>query len=213
MAGKLKKRKEKQTTVIALMGLSSGVGTTHLAVMIGMYLANGRRCKTAIVEYGQHEYYEQIKEYEKSKRVRLSTLAANKNAFSSHGIDFYEGVHNAGMIGMLKDGYDYILVDMKLDEQLRFSTQKLGELLQADRRIAVMSMSSWKLKECMMRLERIRRTALDKQLKLVSLTGSSRLRKRLKKRDCKAVMLIPWEPDPFHLKSENLQWLQRLIEE
>lgn len=196
----------KNKKIVAVTGLAQGVGTTHLAVMLATYLTNGRHCRVAVVEYGQHGSYEQMKNVLKYKRVRLSTKALAEHGFSAYGIDFYQSIYQSGAIGILRENYDVIIIDQSLRANQFISIEEAAELWQADMRIAVISMVPWKWKECIWKQNRLMETVEKKRLKTVSMTDAA-YRKNEK------VLQIPWEPDPFHIKAETIPWLYRLLEE
>lgn len=196
--------------VVSIMGLARGVGATHLAIMLGMYLAHGRHCKVAMIEYGQHGCYEQIRREVRIKEVRLSVKAPQRHAFSYRGIDFYEGVKIPGFTGMLAETYDYIIIDMCAVDLEQISWL-FGEWLNSEISIAVSSFSPWKSRECRARLMRITGRAAGKTVSVVSLTN--RAKDSLKHRNdiYKDIKLIPWEPDPFYIRAENLPWFQHIV--
>ena len=56
----LRKRNKCNTSSVikvGVMGSARGVGTTHLAVMLANYYANGCGMKTCVVEFNDHKDY------------------------------------------------------------------------------------------------------------------------------------------------------------
>lgn len=196
--------------VVGIMGLARGVGATHLAIMLGMYLAHGRHCKVAMVEYGQHGCYEQIRREVRIKEVRLSVKAPQRHAFSYKGIDFYESVKIPGFPGILAEIYDYIIIDMcAVDLEKR--SWLFGEWLNSEISVAVSSFSPWKSRECRARLMRIMGQAAGKTVSVVSLTTKPKDCLKHRNEICKDIKLIPWEPDPFYIRAENMLWFQHIV--
>ncbi|MDO5402654.1 MAG: hypothetical protein Q4F11_04370 [Eubacteriales bacterium] len=189
-----------RTEFVNVMGLSRGVGATHLAIMLGTYLVHGRHCRVAMIEYGQHGCYENIRKEKKTKRVRLSVKAAQRHAFSYNGLDFYESIYNAGFIRAMAKNYNYIIIDMRAEDILSPASPLIDIWLNGMISIGVMSMVPWKMHECMERLERINALAEYKKVRLVSLTG----------KENKKINIIPYEPNPFSIKAQNLPWLNEM---
>jgi len=61
------------------MGVGRGVGTTHLTIMIGNYLANGLGKKVALLELNRNNAYSKIKQMKCSK--------VGKACFEVNGMD------------------------------------------------------------------------------------------------------------------------------
>ena len=191
--------------LVNVMGLCRGAGATHLAIMLGIYLAHGMHCKTAVIEYGQHGCFEKIQEEKKTKRVRLSVKAAQRHGFSYKGIDLYEGIFNAGFVQTLAENYDYIIVDMRAEDIIKPGSQLIGMWLEGLVSIGVMSDVPWKLHECMEQLEKVNAVAEGKKIRLASLTKTA-------KHADKNMDIIPYEPDPFNIKAQSLPWLKKIIQ-
>lgn len=188
--------------------MSSASGATQLSIMIGSYYAHVVHRRTAIV--GNDALYERIRnDFKTSGATRISEAAGK--AYSYKGIDFYNHVRDSFMC-VLPEYYDVIIVDMNLKNVGENMIKALEIVTGCDKKILVGSLLPWKSKECMKKLDRIRRFLDVEGLKMATMTYNRETAQRMEREYKIKVVLEPQEPDPFRIQGSNLVWIRDLVE-
>ncbi|MGN0317214.1 MAG: hypothetical protein ACI4E1_04670 [Lachnospira sp.] len=203
------RRAKRTNEVIGLIGICPGAGTTHLGIMLANYYANGLHKKVAVVGIGPAQDYDLIREELDTKRVRYYKGSFGRHAFSYKGIDFFARVHD-GMIGILRDFYDIIIVDLSLDGVDSNMLAALREVTECEKKILVGSFSPWKCKECVKKIERINRILKVDGLTLATMTTSPKRVKEIEKNYNIRVCQVPMETNPFKICGEHLGFIKNL---
>lgn len=204
------RRARKTSEVIGLIGICPGAGTTHLGIMLAGYYANGLHRKVAIVGIGPAQDYDLIREELNTKRVRYYRGNSGRHAFSYKGIDFFARVSD-GMIGVLRDFYDIIIVDLNLNGVENNMLSSLREVTECDKKILVGSFSPWKCRECINKIERINRILNVNGLTLATMTTNPKRVKQLEKQYKIRVCQVPMETNPFRICGEHLAFIRQLV--
>lgn len=194
------KTNTKATIVIGIMGIAQGVGTTHLSIMVGNYLANGLGNKVAIVELGKKDDYASFA----PEKMLCDDEHKNKH-FTSNGMEFYESVLNFEVPIILSKNYDYVIFDIECSNVFG-----KNQFVRSDKKIVIGSLSRWKVNLYEQFISDMKGIEGYKDCKYVSLTMVKKCAKRIEHDHGIKIDQIPFDDNPFHIQCENLQWLKHL---
>lgn len=131
------------TVVIAVAGMSRGVGCTHTAISIAQYISS-ENYSVAIVEMNNHSSFSQI--YDESYDI-----GKLEHSFNINGVDYY--TNNAHeLMKILNAGYDYIVLDLSLVKKLNEKglveiDKNMQEMQRANKQILVVGIKEWQMKD------------------------------------------------------------------
>lgn len=188
----------KDSYVIGILGVTSGVGTTHLSIMIGNYLANILGKTVALLELNKNNTF--------SRLANLESSEEEKSCININGIDFYQNIVYEDILQIMTNRYNYVVLDIS-------NKYILGknEFLRSHKKIIIGSLSKWKIHDYFKYLDS-NYLALEKTPSIfLSLTKDSLYHKKIQKKYGITVKPIPFEENPFYLQSKNLQWIQELL--
>lgn len=185
---------EKRPCKIGVMGSGRGNGTTHLAIMLANYCANGCGLATAAIEYGSHRDYMKICD-------ETRTRAEDIRHFSYKGIVFHTCCSSMEVANCLLEKKDVVVLDLNACDEAA-----LEEFFRCDIRIAVGAVSLWKLAELQKMMKRLEST--EYVLAVVS-PDDRRLKEILDGRQ--TFFNIPIEPNPFYITSDTMYQLKSLL--
>lgn len=104
--------------IVRCIGIKSGIGTTHMAVMVAVYhQALGKR--VALVEYHRSEDFTRIS-------LIHSDIQEYRHYFSLEGIDYYPFYHYGGYHKIFHEAYDLVVLDSGVMEADRLESEKAG---------------------------------------------------------------------------------------
>lgn len=188
----IKKLKEKVS--IGIIGIGKGCGATHLVVALANYLQSALGKKTAVIELsGQQELKELIGK-EGDKRQKL------------FGVSYFTDICVGNIPEIMNSRYDAFVLDLGAD----YETAR-EEFLRCDRKIVVGSISPWKAFAYEHFLNTITATENYEAWEFLVLFANVLDKKRLQKRYGMYMISIPWIENPFCLKQEDMQFLQKII--
>ena len=197
---KYMKADAKATVVIGIMGIAQGVGTTHLSIMVGNYLANGLGNKVAIVGLGKKDDYASFAPTPMGSRDECEN-----EYFISNGMKFYKSVSNLQVPIILSKNYDYVIIDIECNNAFG-----RNQFIKSDKKVVIGSLSRWKVNLYEQFLSDIQNMKEYKECKYVSLTMVKKCAKKIEQDYGIKIEQMPFEDNPFYIKCENLQWLKRL---
>lgn len=190
MGRKQIKEQDKGTEIIGIIGTQSGVGTTHTAYMLTAFLARVMGYKVALVE-------ENV-----SGCVRQAGIILN-NKFT-RDISFYSQTDGDELYDVINRGYDFVIVD--------FGTEYAGnrsDFLMCTKKIVVGSLSWWNIHRY---VGFVAKTEGEKSRKHWIFLATAPIKEGVAyMRKCGiTIMPIPYEPDPFRLDENGLEWARGL---
>lgn len=135
-AGLLKRRKGR-CRIIAVAGVSSGVGTTHSVLMMANYLRR-QRLKVGVAELGEKRHFEQVeKAYE-----GMGFDPSLTEHFRIKQVTYHKCVGKDNLMALYRMDYDVLLLDM--GHRLNAYAD---DFQMADLSVIVAQLSEWKLEE------------------------------------------------------------------
>jgi len=180
------------------MGVGRGVGTTHLTIMMGNYLANGLGKKVALLELNKNNTYSEIK-LMKCSRIK-------KTCFEVNGIDFYENISYEDIPKIMANNYNYLILDVS-------SNYILGrnEFLRSHKKIVVGSLSKWKAQEYFKCFENMQLISEISACQFLSLSKDFEVVKIVKDKYGVPIVQIPFEENPFYIESNHMEWIGKIL--
>lgn len=195
-----------RATVIAVMGVGAGVGTTHTAIALAHVLSHSFR-KVVIAEMEAKSTA-----FQKLARIvggsRASTGAQGCN-FRIDRVQYVRTPSRSDMIELLTGQYEIIICDLGTGR----SKELQEEFKRADISIVVGAAAEWKIEE----LERFKATThadegLSASLKYcVPLASTSILRRLGKTLRTRNIFAVPAEPVPFEPSEETTAALHAVV--
>ncbi|WP_027436906.1 hypothetical protein [Lachnospira multipara] len=198
--------------VIGLIGLSRGVGTSHLSLMLGNYLVNVLGIKTAIVCFDDGSLVDLLKQI--FDRKSNSVFSKNNEevekfrGITHNGIDIFSH-RSCENWRTLTNTYQYVIIDISVSDYNYSKAVK--DFVSCDKKIIVGSMTPYKLNECIERFKRIKTLVGKEELSVVSMTYNKEEAKALKESFGVTIKAIPYEQDLRVTNGSNLKWLDELI--
>ncbi|WP_438350949.1 protein kinase domain-containing protein [Paenibacillus sp. FA6] len=192
------------TYVIAVMGASSGAGTTHTAISIVHYLARNFN-KVAIVELNR--YASTFGRIQQIVEGKIHFENKKEHRFSVEGVDYYRQSTSINIIELLGGNYNYIILDLGSFQE----NDGLEEFLRADIPILVGWGSEWRMQDMEVAISSLRRHQQNKWIycmPLASLDAVKRLRKQM---GSMKVYSLPLHIDPFDVHDEMDEMLSQIL--
>lgn len=193
------------TRVVAVMGVSSGSGTTHTAICIAHYLARVFN-KVAIVEMTMDAAsFARIQQVVEGKR---SLTKQQERRFTVEDVDYYRQTPRANMIALLGGSYNFVVMDLGSYHE----NDRLEEFLRADLPILVGWGSEWRMQDMSDVINSLSRYPQNKWiycLPLAPLDAVQRLRKQL---NSTKVYSLPVHLDPFDRSDQTDKVMDQLFQ-
>jgi len=180
------------------MGIGRGVGTTHLTIMMGNYLANGLGKKVALLELNRNNTYSEIK-LMKCSKIR-------KACFEVNGMDFYENISYEDIPKIMESNYNYLILDVSNNYILG-----KNEFLRSHKKIVVGSLSKWKAQEYFEYFENMKLTSDISACEFLSLSKDRDVVKIVKDKYRVGIDQIPFEQNPFYIAGNHMGWIEKII--
>jgi len=180
------------------MGVGRGVGTTHLTIMMGNYLANGLGKKVALLEFSGNNTYSEI--------MRRKCLKISKTCFKMNGMDFYENISYEDISKIMANNYNYLILDVSYNCILG-----RNEFFRSHKKIVVGSLSKWKAQEYLKYFENTQFGMGNAACKFLSLSKDCEMVKIVKDKYRVSIGQIPFEENPFYIGSNHMEWIGKII--
>lgn len=191
-------KKHSRGTVISLVGVESGVGTTHFALLFGHYLVR-QRYRIALVECNHSGDFGRIEAaYEGGKK------ASNRTKFKAKGVVYYKEVSSKELTQIYQEPYDVIILD--IGSHLKEFRE---EILRADQTMFIGfygDWRAWRYKEFLQNHSDL----IRKRSKLLVSFGSNEELRSLKKLSSSQCYGIPCIEDPFIRSKEGNRFLNNI---
>lgn len=196
------------TIIIAVAGISRGVGCTHTAIAISNYIAQSGY-SVALVEMNANKHIAQI--YDEVYEEGLL-----EKSFNIDGVDYYYN-NSQDLIHVLSAGYQYIVLDLSLirgegDKGKSINNVNFIEMQRANKQILVGGIKDWQLKDFKIALGGEESTNWN----LYITFSDTDMFNNFKKEIDRNVFMAPYCPDPFktydeqdialrHMLNDNIQ--------
>lgn len=189
--------------VIAVMGVSPGVGTTHTAILLAHTLAGYAR-KVAIVELEPKSAA-----FRRLESIVLGKTKAGKASsppcFQINSVDYIRQPARSEWIELLAAGYDFVVCDIGSANRKEW----LEEFARADLPVIVASGAEWREEEAMVLGSRIGEAVRRKWVCLVPLGNAAAVRRLRKHLATERVYMIAAESDPFDPGQETVTAIKK----
>jgi hypothetical protein len=199
------KGKGTRCVVIALAGASSGVGTTHTAIMfVSALFRTGSRVAIAELD-PKSTAFQRISTMINGKDYDLSSV----RQFRFAGVQYVRAPSRTELISLLAGNYDCVLCDLGSSRKKEW----IEEFIRADLAVAVGSGAEWREEDLVQFMDISREMPGRNLVCCIPLATASILRRVRRKIGLQRVYAIPLEPDPFEPGEETVKALSSLYDE
>lgn len=199
---KLVREKPRGKLVIGLIGTNSGVGVTHLGLMMAHYFSQCQGHKTAFIECGLHNELEFLQK----DLFDPEEEDYNGDSFRLGRITFYKNTNMHKIPEIIGASYDCVILDLGTD-----MVKYKSEFLRCDKKVVVCSLAIWKQHELANFINNHLHIKNSEQWIYVSPFTTNQIRKEAVKKLKRNIHGIPYEPDPFYLSDEMVLFFQKIL--
>lgn len=178
---------------IGILGVGNGVGVTHLAAALMHYCSAYQKSQTALVELSGNHELEELKKERDSSLLRPGREHYFVNATCER------------MAEIINCGYETYILDLG-SEFYRIKE----EFLRCDKKIIIVSLSSWKRKELKHFMSYTYAEA-GEEVTFLAQFGKKKDRKDFQRTYRLPVYAFPYMEDPFHLTEADRLFLKKLL--
>lgn len=192
---------------IGIASAASGLGATHLCIALANYLVSKKGYKTACLEFGQSNAFEELKN--NCAPALFSAKPAANRYFKIYDVDYYPNVKKDELPALSNAGYDVLILDFGV-----LSPDNLDEFYRCDQKLLLNSAASWRRNELTTLLSTY---PAIKDLEfihfMVLYATRSDMHKIAKVHDLSLRQLcaVPFLPNPFHIGKEQFSFFEGLI--
>ncbi|WP_322904401.1 serine/threonine protein kinase [Paenibacillus sp. SGZ-1009] len=182
----------KTTQVIALIGATAGVGTTHAAIMVAHYLAR-RQHSVALVEMnGAPGAFARIQQVAVSGLNEQQRMRQARQ-FELENVHYWRESARAEVVSLLGGSYQFIVLDLGMYKH----NDRLEEFLRADLPIVVGSGAEWRYQDMIELTNELKQYSHEKWHYCLPLAHEAAVRRLRKELATEQVYALPCQPDPF----------------
>ncbi len=200
MNKKIYSKIKQPTRVIGIIGTGSGVGATHLAIMLSVFLSYITGRKTALVEKNDSGCFRQAE-------IILQNMKWN-NKKTIKEISIYKQASSSELSNIMASGFEFVVVDFGHNLE-----DNQDQFLMCNAKIVVGSLSLWKIHELVGFLAKIENEPSKKYWAYLMSSPIQKGQKYLRNKFKLNVQVIPYEPDPFYLRGETMNFLKDLCKQ
>jgi hypothetical protein len=186
------------TCIIGVMGVGRGVGTTHLTIMLGNYLANGLGKTVALLELNRNKAYSDM------QHIKCSKIS--KFCFEEKNLKFYENVSYDSIPEIMANNYNYMILDISSNDLFG-----KNEFIRCHKKIVVGSLSRWKVHEYINFLENMQLLSEVAVCQFLSLSRDGKAAEFIEDNYKVKINQIPFELNPFYIESSHMEWIARIL--
>lgn len=193
------------TVIIAVAGISRGVGCTHTAIAISNYIAKSGY-GVALVEMNTNKHIAQI--YDEGYEQGLL-----EKSFNIDGVDYYYN-NSQDLINILSAGYKYIVLDLSLirgidDKRKSINNVNFMEMQRANKQILVGGIKDWQLNDFRIALGDEESINWNLYITLSDKDMFSKFKKEMHRN----VFFAPYCPDPFKTYDEQDTAISNMLDD
>lgn len=174
------------------------MGVTHLCLALSNFLCSKQGMRTAYVELNA------------SNQICSLSPGTGNGAFSYMGITMFPGITLTSLPELLRMDYDYFILDMGV-----LNTYSVREFVKCEKQFLVCSLSKWRKKLTLEKLEKLR-TDLSCNQKILRILGcGSEKESKLSLPNGATFQMIPipFISNPFHLPLELFSFFRKILGE
>lgn len=190
--------RENEIQVIGIIGAGSGVGVTHLCILMANYFCGCCGKKTSVLEWNDHGDFARF-------GSACTGMGRKEALYQIQEVDYYPRAGQRTLAQCLKDGYEKIIIDFGAMEG-----QESAELLRCHKVFLIISFSEWQ-EGAFGAQEAWQEKALENGWLCLAAFGSEESRIQWNKRRRPAVLRIPFSVDAFTITKDELDWIKRLV--
>lgn len=191
------------TLVAAVLGASSGVGTTHSCIAFGHFLAS-RYGKVAIVEMSaKSTAFSRIQEI--AEGGKLGSI----RKFEINGIHFWRQTARTEVISLLGGSYDAVVLDLGSYRD----SERLEEFLRADLPIVIGSGAEWRQHDVVTLARMLSRHPQPGRIYALPLAGEETIQEMRKALGTSKVHALPLQSDPFEIPDSSQQTFAQVFQD
>ena len=182
------------------MGTTHGAGATHFCCMLGVFLTVVKGYKIAIVEMNQAVCFRQAE-------IILNNLKNKKSKKILKMISIYTQADEIKLSEVVSMDFDFVIVDYGCDYDIA-----RGSFLMCQRKFVIGSMSWWKLQSYVLFLVNTGNEQSRKHWTFLTTTPVAEGIGYVKKEFKIHVSNVPYEPDPFRLGKNSVDFFYKLAD-
>lgn len=191
--------KTQPTVTIGILGTGAAVGTTHLAFMLAVFLSSVMGRTTALVEHNDSQCFRQAE-------IILRNLKT-RNISKIKKISIFKHTDDQELSKIIESGFEYVVVDFGKN----FLEAK-SLFYMCTSKMIVGSLSLWRIQEYVEFLVRREKEGARAHWAYLATSPIQEGQQYLKHKLGIRVQVIPFEPDPFSLGKDSLDFLQSLCD-
>lgn len=186
--------------LIGVAGAGNGTGTTHTVCLLANYLWGVKQIKTAAIQKGDSRDFQKIA---KAYMGQACFKRTGEEKFRMLGVDYYSRMQEEILTAENMEGYGCAVVDFgNILEGSR------TEFLCCKRKLLIISLCEWQLDGWLEFFAEFQ--GKWKNITFGAVFGSEDLRKEAERRLGKAIIRIPFSPDPFVVTGELITLFEKL---
>lgn len=194
------------TAVIAVMGISPGVGTTHTTTMIANYLARQKE-RVAVVEVCDSYAFARIERL--FHGVPEGTILQTDH-FEAFNVFYFKSSEDLDLVQLFAEGFTYIVLDLGTYD----SGDHFKEFLRSNIPVLVGAGSEWKQQDiyrfCRQHKKK-NQSNWNITIPLVEKEAISDIKKGIET-SVRQVVALPYHPDPFEEQPDTDAALKTLLQ-
>lgn len=189
-------------TTVGILGSESGVGVTHLAILLGNYLTAKCNQHTAVVELSGKSSFRNIQRVYKSRHKPKNI----GKCFELYDLAYFYEVSTADLSIIYNLGYDIIVLDFGFD----YAKARV-EYLKCQKKLVIGSVSDWKKLLFMQKIEMLLKETGGEMFQYLALFGEKVECQEWKKLYHIDIRGLPFEPDPYTIHNKNFDFYEKII--
>ena len=192
---------------IGIASLSPGLGATHLCIALANYLASKKGTKTACLELGQSNTFDQLK-----KNCMPAIFPVKESAhryFRIYDVDYYPNVKKDEIPVLTNAGYEVLIFDFGV-----LTDDFMDEFYRCDRKLLLTSAACWRREEPFAFFTACPQIKNLEYLFFMILYGTqSDLHKLAKMYSLpqKQLRAVPFLRNPFHIEKDQFSFFEELL--
>ena len=186
--------------ITGIVGVSRGVGTTHLSLLLANYLQGVCARKTAVLEWNSHGDFRRFGKM-------CTGQSGEQDCFQIQKVDYYPQSEGSRLMKCEEEGYQEIVVDFGTIRDEAFV-----EFMRCNTIWIVVSFSEWQM-EAFWEFAGSKQFKEDKGWQFFSVFGSEECRNEWNKRKKPEVLQIPFSADAFTVTRPLMEWMETALKQ
>lgn len=188
----------RHTITVGVLGTGSGVGTTHLSIMITIFLSMVLGNRVAFVEMNSKGCIRQAE-------IIRSNIDKHNNKIFNKKVSILTQSDISDISEIVSSDYDYVIIDYGEEYDVYKQLFLLNNI-----KLIVGNLSWWKLQTYVSFMANTECDSTRKNWKYLGNNISDKTVKYMRKAFGISIKEIPYEPDPFYLSGDTIGFLSEL---